>query len=422
MPGFVGLRRELTIEVVRIMFPMAGLLALSAWALGILNSHRRFFVPYFAPVLWNAAIVAALVAFGSRLDLAALVRATAYGALAGGALQFLVQLPFVLRLDREIRLNLGRDLPAFKDAVRKAGPAILGRGVVQLSGYLDMVLASLLAVGALTRLRNAQTLYVLPVSLFAMSVAAAALPELARERAGALGALLDRTVEAVRRVAFYVVPSFVAFVGIGDLLVAGLYQTGEFGTADVRIVWFILIAYSLGLLASTTTRVYQSAFFALRDTATPARAALVRVAVAVTAGAVLMVQFEPVSVFGLAIPAGALASYTAAGLPLGPVGLAGGAALGAWVEWLWLRRRLGVALGGVGAGVGRMARMFVAALIAAAVARWLAVLVAALDPLPTAAIVAALYGTVYLGLAALLRLEEARALGGAVARRIVRRR
>jgi hypothetical protein len=96
--------------------------------------------------------------------------------------------------------------------------------------------------------------------------------------------------------------------------------------------------------------------------------------------------------------------------------------LGAWVEWLWLRRRLGVALGGVGAGVGRMARMFVAALIAAAVARWLAVLVAALDPLPTAAIVAALYGTVYLGLAALLRLEEARALGGAVARRIVRRR
>jgi putative peptidoglycan lipid II flippase len=421
MPGFAGLRRELTIEVVRIMFPMAGLLALSAWALGVLNSHRRFFVPYFAPVLWNAAIIGALVAFGSRLDLAALVRATAYGALVGGGLQFLVQLPFVLRLDREIRLNSGRNLPAFKDAVRKAGPAILGRGVVQLSGYLDLVLASLLAVGALTRLRNAQTLYVLPVSLFAMSVAAAALPELARERTGALGALLERTVGAVRRVAFYVVPSFVAFVGIGDVLVAGLYQTGEFGAADVQIVWFVLIAYSLGLLASTTTRVYQSAFFALRDTATPARAALVRVAVAVTAGAVLMVQFEPVSVFGLAIPAGALAAYTAAGLPLGPVGLAGGAALGAWVEWFWLRRRLGVALGGVGAGVGRIGRMFIAALFAAAVARWLAGQVAAFDPLPSAAIVAALYGAVYLGLAALLRLEEARALGSAVARRIVRR-
>jgi hypothetical protein len=108
-------------------------------------------------------------------------------------------------------------------------------------------------------------------------------------------------------------------------------------------------------------------------------------------------------------------------LPLGPVGLAGGAALGAWVEWFWLRRRLGVALGGVGAGVGRIGRMFIAALFAAAVARWLAGQVAAFDPLPSAAIVAALYGAVYLGLAALLRLEEARALGSAVARRIVRR-
>jgi putative peptidoglycan lipid II flippase len=175
-------------------------------------------------------------------------------------------------------------------------------------------------------------------------------------------------------------------------------------------------------LASTTTRVYQSAFFALRDTATPARAALVRVTIAATAGAVLMVQFEPVSVFGIAIPAGALASYTAAGLPLGPLGLAAGSALGAWVEWVWLRRRLGAALGGVGAGVGRLARMFVAALIAVAVARWLDAQIVALDPLPTAAIVAASYGAVYLGVAALLGLEEARALAGAVTRRIVRKR
>jgi putative peptidoglycan lipid II flippase len=422
MPGFTGLRRELAIDVVRIMFPMAGLLVLSAWALGILNSHRKFFVPYFAPVLWNTAIIGALVWFGSRLDLDALVRAAAWGALVGGALQFGVQLPFVFRLDREIRFNLGRNEAAFKDAVRKAGPAILGRGVVQLSGYLDLVLASLLAVGAVSRLRYAQTLYLLPVSLFAMSVAAAVLPELARERGGAIGALLERTVAAVRRVAFYVVPSFVAFVAIGDVLVAGLYQAGEFGAADVRVVWFILIAYSLGLLASTTTRVYQSAFFALRDTATPARAALVRVLVALAAGAVLMVQFEPVSLLGAEIPAGALASYTANGLPLGPLGLAAGAALGAWVEWAWLRRRLGVTLGAVGAGFGRLVRMFVAALVAAAAARGADVWLALSSPLLTGVLVAAVFGVVYLGAARLLGLDEARSLAGAVLQRIRRRR
>src|SRR6185436_19764937 len=135
--NFIGQRRELLITVVRILFPMTGVLVLSAWALGILNSHRKFFLPYFSPVLWNAAIIAAFVAFGSRLDLDALLVAVAWGALVGGALQFAVRL-----LDREIRIGTGRSEPAFKEAVRKAGPAILGRGVVQISGYFDLWLAT----------------------------------------------------------------------------------------------------------------------------------------------------------------------------------------------------------------------------------------------------------------------------------------
>jgi putative peptidoglycan lipid II flippase len=417
-PGFTGQRRELAIDVVRILFPMTGLLVLSAWALGILNSHRRFFLPYFAPVLWNAAIIAALVVFGSRLDLDALVIAAAWGALLGGALQFGVQLPAVWQLDRQIRLNTGRREPAFKDAVRKAGPAITGRGVVQLSGYLDLVLASLLAVGALSRLRYAQTLYLLPISLFAMSVAAAALPDLARDYGAAVGAVRERTVAAVRRVAFFVVPSFMAFVGVGDILVAGLYRAGEFTAADVRVVWLILVGYSLGLLASTTTRVYQSAFFALRDTATPARVALVRVLVALVTGAALMVQFEPITVRGITIPAGALASFDAFGLPLGPLGLAVGASLGAWVEWALLKRALAARLGGVGAGAAALVRMFAAAGAAAALAyaagRWLTNLHAVLE----AVVVAAVFGTIYIALTAALGLEQARALLNRIRRRV----
>jgi putative peptidoglycan lipid II flippase len=421
-PGFTGERRALLIDVVRIVFPMTGVLVLSAWALGILNSHRRFFLPYFAPVLWNAAIIGTLLTFGSRLDVSSLVIAAAWGALLGGVLQFAVQLPLVLKLDREIRLSTGRGEPAFIEAVRKAGPAILGRGVVQLSGYLDLVLATLLAVGALGRLRYAQTLYLLPVSLFAMSVAATALPELARDRDGALDTLRQRTAAAALRVAFYVVPSFVAFVALGDVLVAGLYRAGAFGAADVRVVWWILIGYSLGLLASTTTRVYQTTFFALRDTATPARAATVRVAIAFVGGAALMVQFEPITVFGIAIPAGAFASLTAAGLPLGPLGLTAGASLGAWVEWFLLRRRLRAQLGGIGADVLALARMFLAALIAAAAARWLSLRLTAVNPLPAAAIVGAVYGAAYLGLAALLRLDEARALASGALHRLARKR
>ena len=408
-PGLTGQRRELLIVVVRITFPMTGVLVLSAWALGILNSHRHFFLPYFAPVLWNAAIIGAFVAFGSRLGLDALVVAVAWGALLGGALQFAVQLPAVWRLDREIRIGSGKSEPAFREAVRNAGPAIMGRGVVQISGYVDLWLASLLSVGAMGQMRYAQTLYMLPISLFAMSVAAAALPELARERDAAVGALRERTAAAVRRVAFFVVPSSVAFIALGDVLVAGLYRAGEFGAADVRVVWLILAAYSLGLPASTTTRVYQSAFFALRDTVTPARAAIVRVVVAIAAGSVLMVQFEPVTALGVSIPAGALASYDALGLPLGPLGLAAGAAIGAWVEWALLKRALAVRVGGVGAGSGTLARMLVAALAAAAGAYATGRSLTS-SYLVEAAIVAAVFGAIYLGVAAALGLEQSAAL------------
>ena len=416
LPGFVGQRHELMVAVVRIMFPMTGVLVLSAWALGILNSHRHFFLPYFAPVLWNAAIIGALVAYASRLELDALLMAAAWGALAGGLLQFGIQLPAVLRLDREIRLNRGRDLPAFREAVRNAGPAILGRGVVQLSSYVDLVLASLLAIGAVARLRYAQTLYVLPVSLFGMSVAAAELPELSRERAAADESLRTRASAAVRRVSFFVVPSLVAFVLLGDVLVAGLYRAGKFGATDVTVVWLTLVAYSLGLLASTTTRVYQSTFFALRDTKTPARVAALRVLTAAVAGALLMLQFEPVTVAGHAIAAGALADVHAAGAPLGPVGLALGAALGAWLEWTLLRMSLARRIGVCGAGMGALARMFGAALLAAAVGRALAWSVH-WPPLPAALLSAGAYGVAYFAAARALGLEEARAVVGALVRR-----
>ena len=102
-PGFSGERRELTVAVVRILFPCTGLLVMSAWCLGVLNSHHKFFMSYAAPVGFNVAMIAALLLYGPRRSQEALAIDIAWGAVAGAALQVIVQLPQTLALLRKLR-------------------------------------------------------------------------------------------------------------------------------------------------------------------------------------------------------------------------------------------------------------------------------------------------------------------------------
>jgi putative peptidoglycan lipid II flippase len=413
LPGFVGERREITITIVRILFPMTGVLVLSAWALGILNSHRKFFIPYVAPVIWNGAMIGTLFYFGVRMEQDGLVIALAWGALAGGALQFLIQLPWVLRLEPNLVATLGRKMTEVGEVVRNAIPAIMGRGVVQVSAYIDMVLASLLAIGGVAAIGYAQTLYMLPVSLFGMSVAAAELPELSRQRRAAAEVLRNRASGALRRMAFYVVASFVVFITLGDVVVAALYQTGEFGRAQTILVAATLAAYAFALMASTATRLYSSTYFALRDTKTPAMFATVRVALAAVLGFTLMVQFEPVDIFGWTVGPGIFGGLAIMDEPdpifFGAVGLAAGTGIAAWVEWFLLRRVLRGKIGTVGAGTGPLGRMALAALAAAAVAWGVRMLVPVIHPIPYAVVILGAFGLIYVGVAYALGVEEARA-------------
>lgn len=350
-------KQALTAYLVRILFPMTATLVISSWALGILNSHRRFFVSYVAPVAWNAAIIGTMVAFGSYLGWGAvgrrpdLLTAMAWGALAGGALQLLVQLPWVLPILRHFRLSLGRGVTGVGEAIRNFLPVVAARGVVNVSGLLDAVLAGLLAEAALAILANAQTLYLLPISLFGMAIAASELPELSRLRGEARAVLAPRVRQALRRMAFLLVPSALAYVFLGDVITAALFQRGEFGPADTAAVHLVLAAYALGLPASASSRALSSAFYALRDTRTPALIATVRVFLSLAVGASLMFPLD-----GFAI----------GDLRLGAVGLALGSAVGAWAEYGLLRRRLAMHLGPHGPEAGSLARISGAGLVAVA--------------------------------------------------------
>ncbi len=334
---------ELTVTLTRIMAVGIGFLVLSAWCLGVLNSHRRFFLSYAAPVVWNAVqVVVLVVVWILDWDVDDAAKALAWGLTLGGAAQLLVQLPATLRLATSLRVGLGRKSPHVRDVRRRSGPVVLGRGVIQLSAYLDLFLASFLAGGAVAALFKAQLLYTLPVSLFAMSVAAAELPELSRLTADP-EALTQRTTAALRRIAFWMLLAMLLYVSVGDLIIAVLFEGGRFDSTDTVLVWLIVAAYGLGLPAIGVSRMLQNACYATGDTAGPARIAAVRVAVSTGIGLLLMFPFDRVIIgpdgfVGLdkiLRPAGPLAEAIRGQddpVRMGAVGLAIGSAVAAWVE------------------------------------------------------------------------------------------
>ena len=220
-PGFEGERLDLAVDLLRIMFPGVGLLVLSAWCLGVLNSHRRFFLSYVAPVLWNAAQIVAVVAVGitgaSQEDLAT---ALAWGVVVGGLLQLGVQLPAVRDLTGRIRLSLDTRSTSVRSVISRFTPVLVGRGVVQLVTYVDLVLASLLAVGAVSALTYAQVLYLLPISLFGVAVAAAELPELSRLGKAGRVEIRRRLPFGLDRIVFYVAPTVALYLVAGDVIIA----------------------------------------------------------------------------------------------------------------------------------------------------------------------------------------------------------
>jgi putative peptidoglycan lipid II flippase len=404
-PGFQGAKREFTIGLVRIFFPGAGLLVLTAWCLGVLNSHRKFFLSYAAPIVWNLAIIASLVIFGGRLGQFPLAIAAAWGAVVGSALQLLVQLPAAMRLLPRFRPVLDTASRNVRTVIRNFGPVCVGRGVVQISGYVDMLLASLLPMGAVAGLATAQTLYMLPVSLFGMSVSAAELPTMSSalgERGEIASYLRTRLDAGLRRIAFLVVPSAAAFLAIGDILVGALYQTGHFTRADTMYVWGILAGSAVGLLASTLGRLYSSAYYALHDTRTPLYFALVRVALTTGLGYMFALLLPPL--LGLDAKWGAS-------------GLTASAGLAAWVEFTLLRRTLNRRIGRTGVPASFVSRLWLAAILAAAAAWGVKLALGTAHPILLAIAALTPFGLVYFGVTMALGLSEARTILTAVLRR-----
>jgi putative peptidoglycan lipid II flippase len=397
-PGFSGAKRDLTIVLVRILFPGMGLMVMSAWCLGVLNSHNRFFVSYAASVVWNAAMIATLLLFGGGRELPRLAEILAWGSVIGSGLTFLVQLPIVLVVAPHLRIGLDTTSNHVRTVVRNFGPVFFSRGVVQLSGFIDNLIATLLPTGAVAAVLNAQTIGLLPVSLFGMSVSAAELPAMS----GAVGAepdayaTLRRRLDAgLRQIAFFVVPSAMAFLALGDVIAAALFQTGRFTHEDAVYVWAILAGSAVGLLASTLGRLYSSTYYALRDTRTPLNFAVIRVVLTTVLGYLAAIPLPP-----------------ALGLnPMwGAAGLTASAGVAGWVEMLLLRSTLNRRIGPTGLPASYVTTLWSAAALGAAAAWGVKLVLPPLHPVTAAIGILGAYGVVFLVVAFAARVPELHAL------------
>jgi putative peptidoglycan lipid II flippase len=358
-PGYSGETRELTITLVRIFFPGIGLLVFSAWCIAVLNSHHRFFLAYVAPVCWNAAIITALVLF-RHLPLDEIAIKLSWAALVGAALQLAVQVPGVWRIMAPHWSSASPGLgPHVREVLTSSVPVIFSRGVVQVSSYVDTTIATLLPAGALTALTNATQLYQLPIALFGMSVTSATLPSLAAANAEHRSDLLRMRLEdGQRMIAVLVVPSVMAFLAIGDVMIAMLLEHGAFTHVDTIYVATVLAGSAIGLLATTVGRLYANGFYALGDTRTPMHFAVIRVVLVGVLGYLLAVVGPP------------LVHVEA---KWGAVGLTASAGFAGWLEFVLLRRALTRRVSFSPLSVAFLARAWGIAGVAAAVAtalRW----------------------------------------------------
>jgi putative peptidoglycan lipid II flippase len=407
-PGFSNEKRELTITIVRILFPGTGLFVMSAWCLGVLNSHHRFFASYTAPVAWNLAMIATLLWFGPRRSQDGLAIAVAWGSVVGAALQVLVQVPQVLALLRRLRIDFKRIAAPLRTVFRNLGPVVGSKGVAQISGYVDNVLASLLPTGAVADFNYAQIFYWLPVSLFGLSVAASELPTMSRasgtvEEVGR--ALQIRLNSGLRQIAFLIVPSAAAFIFLGDVIVALVFQSGQFTHTETLYVWAVLAGSGIGMLATTMVQLYNNAFYALLDTRTPLRFAILRVSLTLILGYVCALHLP--AVLGI-------------GQRWGVAGLSASAGVSAWVEFTLLRWRLNRRIGRTGLDRLLVIKMWSIAIAAALAGFALKSQTALLGPRLQGLVVLPIYGAIYLGAARMLKMPEYDSFVGMVRRRFAR--
>ena len=275
-PGFYidPLKKDLSIQVLRIMFPYLALMSLVAFAGGIQNTHQKFTVPAFTPVLFNLSLIIAAVFVAPYYDMPIYV--LAWGVLLAGFLQLLIQISPLMSIDRLPIPKLDFKNKGVKRFITLILPAILAGGIFQINLLIDTIFASILETGSPTWLYVSDRLIQFPLGIFAIAIGTVLLPTLSKYD---LNYEKNKFIQSIKNgqrfVLFIGIPSLIGLFFCAEDIISTIFYRGAFTKIDVIKSSYSLMAFSLGLPFFMLMKVLTPAFFSRKDTKTPMIVALI---------------------------------------------------------------------------------------------------------------------------------------------------
>jgi len=275
-PGWLADDRPefgLSAGMLRITFPYIMLISLTALAGGILNTFERFLVPALTPVLLNLSLIAAALLLAGHLEVP--VTALAWGVLAAGFIQLMVQIPALMRLGLMPRPRWGWRHSGVRRIIKLMIPTLFGSSVAQVNLLVDSIIATFLVTGSVSWLYYSDRLLEFPLGVFGIALATVILPNLSQKHAKASTAEFSATLDWALRLAVIVtVPAAVGLIILASPILITLFQYDAFQAEDVRMSAYSLVAYSAGLPAFIAVKVLAPGYYARQDTRTPVKIAV----------------------------------------------------------------------------------------------------------------------------------------------------
>lgn len=278
----------------RIMFPYLFVISIAAFFQGILNTHKIFSPSGFTPILFNIIVIAATYILSPFTENPA--RAMSIGVMAGGTVQALFQLPFVLKQGWRISFTSIKTAftnPGTRRVIRLVGPTIIGMACYQLNDVVSTALAGRAGIGIVSSLQYSLRLQELILGIFAVSIGTVILPDLsglaAKKDWDSFSKMLN---QAIRIIALITIPVTIFALIYGKNLITVVYKNNKFTDESVMLTLKAFTWHIAGLFFIALNRIIAPAFYAQGDTKSPTIAGIIGFVFNMVLAAVLVDKFQ----------------------------------------------------------------------------------------------------------------------------------